>query len=180
MSSRSITGSLRRRFTPKQKTEQKLRNMIDTLMNIKIDIRSKQKKLNNITLKLKNARDESNSVKIVQFEYEQQMTINKLNQLRDFYNNLLNNATNYSLEHNGDLLSLAGYTTIDVPFGMADESVAIAMGMPDAPHTIALPEAPTTTPRQYRGGKRRKSIKKKSKRKSKVKSKRTRNKNPKK
>ena len=179
MSSRSITGSFRRRFTPKQKTEEKLDNMINTLMNIQTDIRLKQRKLNNITLKLKNARDESNNVKIMQFEPEQQMTINELNQLRDLYNNLLNVARDYSLTHNGDLLSLTGYTTIDVPFGMADESIAIAMGMPDAPTTIALPEAPTTLPRS-KGGKRRKSIKKKSKRKSKVKSKRTRNKNPKK
>lgn len=171
MSSRSIIGSFRRRLTPKQKTEEKLDNMINTLMNIQIDIRLKQKKLNNITLKLKNARDQSNNVKIVQFEPEQQMTINELNQLRDLYNNLLNVARDYSLTHNGDLLSLARYTTIDVPFGMADESIAIAMGMPDAP---------TITPRQSRGGKRRKSIKKKSKRKSKGKSKRTRNKNSKK
>lgn len=171
MSSRSITGSFRRIFTPKQKTEQKLSNMIDTLMNIQIDIRLKQRKLNNITSKLKTARDKNDSVNIVTFESEQQMTINELNQLRDLYNNLLNVARDYSLRHNGDLLSLAGYTTIDVPFGMAHESVAIAMGMPDAP---------TTTPRQYRGGKTRKSIKKKSKKKSKVKSKRTRNKNPKK
>lgn len=33
-------------------------------MNIKIDIRSKQRKLNYITLKLKTARDESNSVNV--------------------------------------------------------------------------------------------------------------------
>ena len=52
MSSRSIIGSFRRRLTPKQKTEEKLDNMINTLMNIQIDIRLKQKKLNNITLKL--------------------------------------------------------------------------------------------------------------------------------
>lgn len=180
MSSRSIIGSFRRRLTPKQKTEEKLDNMINTLMNIQADIRLKQRKLNNITLKLKNARDESNTVKIVQFESEQQMTINELNQLRDLYNNLLNVARDYSLTHNGDLLSLAGYSTIDVPFGMADVSTAIAMGMPDAPDTIILPEVPTTSLRQTRGGKRRKSIKKKSKRKSKGKSKRTRNKNPKK
>lgn len=153
MSSRRISGSVQRFMTPNQKTEQKLNKMVNTLIDIQTDIKLKQKNLNIFTSRLKTARDQNNSVKIVQFESNQQNTIKELNRLRELYNSLLINARNYSDKNNGNPLLLANFATIDVPFGMADLNTTMIMSLPDVP---------THTPTRRGGGKKTKKSSTKS------------------